>query len=179
MSLQAIAIILGLLSTAGGLTGIFRPDLIKRFAELFPRSTVPAWVFTAICCVLGAKEALAMNMGFVNVIKPYIPVIAIAVFAASVIYMKELLAPRALGGFLCLIAVPICRTAAMSDAPFFQVVTAVMYLAVIYGIIILMSPWYFRKFYKPFLEKEHLFKVTAISKTAVGILILVLGLFVY
>ncbi|WP_372795240.1 hypothetical protein [Pontiella sp.] len=179
MSLQAIAIILGVLGTAGGLAGIFRPDLIKRFAELFPRSSVPAWVLTALCCMLGAREANAMNMGAVDVIKPYIPFIAVAVFIASVIYMKELLAPRALGGFLCLIAVPICRTAAFSDAPMFQVVTAVMYLAVIYGITLLMSPWYFRKFYKPFVEHEALFKTTAFVKTAVGILLVVLGIFVY
>lgn len=179
MSLQWIAISLGVVATGGGMMGIFRPDLVKRFAEIFPRSIIPAWVLTAVCCVLGAKEASGMNMGAVDVIKPYIPFIAVGVFAASVIYMKELLAPRALGGFLCLIAVPICRTAAMSEAPLFQVVTAVMYLAVIYGIIILMSPWYFRKFYKPFMDNEKLFKITAILKTAVGALILVLGLFVY
>lgn len=179
MTLQVIAIILGLLAVSGGLTGLFRPDLIKRFAELFPRSAVPAWVLTVLCCFLGAKEALAMNMGAVDVIKPYIPFIAVGVFAASVIYMKELLAPRALGGFLCLISVPVCRTAALSGAPFFQLVTAVMYLAVIYGIIILMSPWYFRKFYKPFMENDKLFKLTAMVKTAVGLLILVLGIFVY
>jgi hypothetical protein len=179
MSLKWIAIIIGLFATFGGLTGIFRPNLIKRFAELFPRSTVPAWVFTALCCFLGAREAAAMNMGIVDVIKPYIPFIAIAVFAASVIYMKELLAPRALGGFLCLIAVPICKTAALTASPGFQVLTTVMYLGVIYGIILLMSPWYFRKFYKPFVENERLFKAAAFGKTAVGLVLLVLGLFVY
>ncbi|MDZ8118581.1 hypothetical protein [Pontiella agarivorans] len=179
MSLQMIAIILGLLGTVGGLAGIFRPDLIKRFAEIFPRSTVPAWLFTALCCILGAREASGMNMGVVDVIKPYIPFIAVGVFVASVIYMKELLAPRALGGFLCLIAVPICKTAAQSGSPFFQVVTAVMYLAVIFGIIILMSPWYFRKIYAPVIENELLFKGTAIAKTIVGVLILILGIFVY
>jgi len=67
----------------------------------------------------------------------------------------------------------------MSGSPFFQVVTAVMYLGVIYGIIILMSPWYFRKFYQPFVNNEQLFKITAIVKTAVGILILMLGIFMY
>ncbi len=179
MSLQSVAIILGILGIAGGLTGIFRPDLIKRFAELFPRSVVPAWVLTALCCFLGAKEANGMNMGSVDVIKPYIPFVSVGVFTASVVYMKELLAPRALGGFLCLISVPICRTAAMSGAPFFQVVTAVMYLAVIYGIITLMSPWYFRKFYKPLMGNDKLFKATAIAKTAVGTVLLLLGLFVY
>ena len=179
MSLQWIAIIFGVLATAGGIVGIIRPELVKRHADLFPRSTVPAWVLTALCCFMGAREAAAMNMGAVDVIKPYIPFIAVGVFAASVIFMKELLAPRALGGFLCLIAVPICRTAAMSGSPLFQVLTAVVYLLVIYGIIILMSPWYFRKFYQPFVEKAGLFKVAAFGKTLMGLVILALGIFVY
>ncbi|MDF7807136.1 hypothetical protein P4E94_06780 [Pontiellaceae bacterium B12219] len=179
MSLQWISILLGTLATAGGIVGILRPDLVKRFAELFPRSTIPAWVLTALCCWMGAKEASAMNMGAVDVIKPYIPFIAVGVFAASVIYMKELLAPRALGGFLCLVAVPITRTASMSGSPLFQVLVAAVYLGVIYGIILLMSPWYFRKFYTPLTANEGLFKLVAYSKSAFGIVLIVLGIFVY
>lgn len=179
MSLQWISILLGVLALAGGFIGIFRPDLIKRFAELFPRSVVPAWVFTALCCWLGAKEALGMNMGFLDAYKKYIYLISPAVFVASVVYMKELLAPRALGGFLCLIAVPIVRTAATSGSPLFQVLVAVMYLLVIYGIIILMSPWYFRKFYEPFMKNDGLFKAAAFGKAAMGLVFILLGLFVY
>jgi hypothetical protein len=179
MSLQWIALILGVLATAGGLVGLLRPDLVKRFAELFPRSVVPAWVFTILCCWLGAKEALGMNMGVVDAIKPYIPFIAIGVFAASVTYMKELLAPRALGGFLLLIAVPIVRTAAISGKPLFQILVAVVYLWIILGIILLMSPWYFRKIYTPFMENGTLLKVAAFSKTAIGVVLILLGIFVY
>jgi hypothetical protein len=179
MSLQWIAIIIGLLATGGGLIGVFRPDLIKRFAELFPRSVVPAWVFTALCCFLGAREAGAMNMGAVDVIKPYIPFMAVGVFFASVYYMKELLAPRALGGFLCLISVPIVRTASQSGEPFFQVLVTVMYLLVIYGIVLLMSPWYFRKCYEPLLKNDMFFKLAAIGKTTVGIVLVLLGALVY
>lgn len=179
MTFQWIAILLGALTTAGGIAGVVRPELIKRFAELFPRSVIPAWVLTAICCLLGAREANAMNMGAVAVIKPYIPFIAVAVFVASLVYMRELLAPRALGGFLCLIAVPIVRSAALSGAPYFQLVVAVMYALVIYGIVLLMSPWWFRKFYKPFMENESLFKTAAWVKLGLGVLMLGLGLFVY
>ncbi|MBT8046457.1 MAG: hypothetical protein KJN67_04760 [Pontiella sp.] len=179
MSLQWISILIGTLALGGGLAGLFRRDLIIRFAELFPRSVVPAWVFTALCCWLGAKEALAMNMGPVDAIKPYIPFIAVGVFIASVVYMKELLAPRALGGFLLLIAVPIVRTAAISDAPFFQVLVALVYVWVIAGIILLMSPWYFRKLYKPFLENEKVFKLAAVGKSAIGVVLLLLGIFAY
>jgi len=179
MGLQGISIILGVLAIGGGFAGLLKPALIHRFAENFPRSTIPAWVLTALSCWLAAREAAAMHMGFLDGIKVYIPFIAVGVFMACVVYMKELLAARALGGFLLLIAVPITRTASMSDAPLFQVVVAVVYVWVIYGIVLLMSPWYFRKMYKPFLENERLFKGTAFAKLAVGVLLLLLGVFVY
>ncbi len=179
MSLQWISILLGVLALAGGLTGIFRPGLIRRFAEVFPRSVVPAWILTALCCALGAREALHMNMGFMDSYKMYIYILAPAVFLASVTYMKELLAPRALGGFLLLIAVPIVKTAALSGKPMFQVVVALVYFWIIFGLILLMSPWWFRKLYAPFMENEGLFKSTAAAKSMFGIILIILGMSVY
>lgn len=179
MTLQAIAIILGVLAIGGGLVGIVRPELIRKFAELFPRSVVPAWIFTALCCWLGAKEALGMNMGFLDAYKKYIYVISPAVFVASVVYMKELLAPRTLGGFLCLIAVPILEIARWHESPLRLVVVVTVYVWIVFGIVLLMSPWYFRKLYKPFLENEALFKATAVGKALFGIVLLALGILVY
>jgi hypothetical protein len=179
MTLQWIAIILGGLATAGGLAGIFRPDLIKKQSELFPRSVVPAWILTALCCWFAAKEALGMNMGFLDAYKKYIYVLSPAVFIASVVYMKELLAPRALGGFLCLIAVPILQAARWHESSLRLVVVVLVYLWIVYGIILLMSPWYFRKFSEPFMRNESLFKATAFVKAALGIVLLLLGIFVY
>jgi len=179
MSLQSIAIIIGTLATAGGLVGIFRPERIKRLAELFPRSVVPAWIFTALCCWLGAKETLEMNMGFLDAYKKYIYVISPAVFFASVVYMKELLAPRALGGFLLLIAVPILQIARWHESALRLVVVVLVYLWIVYGLILLFSPWYFRKFYTPFTGNAALFKATALAKTAIGIALVLLGIFVY
>lgn len=179
MSLQGIAIILGVLATGGGLVGLFRPDLVKRVLELFPRSTVPAWGLMALCCFLGAREALGMNMGFLDAYKKYIYFISPAVFVASVIYMKELLAPRALGGFLVLIAVPILESARWNESVFRLVVVSVVYLWIIYGIVLLMSPWWFRKLSTPLLENEALFKVVASGKTMLGIVFLILGVFAY
>ena len=179
MNLQWISIVMGVLAFAGGLLGILRPKLIHRFAELFPRSVVPAWVLTALCCILGSKEAYGMNMGFLNNYKVYIYGIALLVFLASVTYMKELLAPRALGGFLLLIAVPIIKTASLSGKPMFQVVVTIVYLWIVYGLVLLMSPWWFRKFYQPFLANEGLFKATALVKSALGIALVLLGVLVY
>lgn len=179
MSLQWLSILLGVLALIGGLIGVFRPDLIRRFAELFPRSVIPAWVLTGLCCWLGAREAMAMNMGFLDAYKPYIFLIAPAVFVASVVYLRELLAPRALGGFLLLIAVPVIRTAALSGKPVFQVIVVLAYIWIIYGLILLLSPWWFRKFYTPLLENSGLFKAAAMVKATVGIVLILMGIFVY
>jgi hypothetical protein len=179
MTLQWISIILGLLAVTGGLMGILRPDLIKRFAELFPRSVVPAWVLMALCCWLGAREALTMNMGFMDAYKQYIYILAPVVFVASVVYMKELLAPRALGGFLLLVAVPILQEARWHESAWRLVVVVLVYLWIIYGLLLLLSPWWFRKTYQPFLGNEALFKATAFGKAAFGLALLLLGIFVY
>ena len=124
MTLQWIAIILGALAMAGGLVGVLRPDLVRKQAKLFPRSVAPAWILTALCCWLGAQEAFGMNMGFLDAYKKYIYIISPAVFFASVIYMKELLAPRALGGFLLLIAVPILQIARWHESALRSVLPA-------------------------------------------------------
>ena len=179
MTLQWIAIIIGILATTGGLVGVLRPELVKRFAELFPRSTVPAWIFTALCCWLGAKEALGMNMGFLDAYKKYIYLISPAVFIASVVYMKELLAPRALGGFLLLIAVPILQIARWHESPWRLVVILLVYLWIVYGLVLLMSPWYFRKMSASFMDNEPLLKAAASAKAVLGIALLLLGIFVY
>lgn len=179
MSLQWISFMLGILALIGGMLGLFRTDLVKRFAEIFPRSVIPAWVFTALCCWLGLKEALNMNMGFLNNHKQYLYLISPLVFVASVTYLKELLAPRALGGFLLLIAVPIVRTAALSGKPLFQVVVALAYLWIIFGLFLLMSPWYFRKFMTPFQKNNALLKVGSGLKVLLGVGLILLGVFAY
>ena len=179
MTLQWISIILGLLAVLGGVMGIVRPDYIKRFAELFPRSVVPAWILTALCCWLGAREALGMNMGFMDAYKQYIYILAPGVFVASVVYMKELLAPRALGGFLLLIAVPILQEARWHDSAWRLVVVILVYLWIIYGLVLLLSPWWFRKTYQPFLGNEALFAATAYGKAVFGLVLLFLGIFIY
>ena len=179
MTLQWISIILGLLAVSGGLLGIFRPGYVKRVAELFPRSVIPAWMLTALCCWLGAREALAMNMGFLDAYKKYIYFLAPGVFVASVIYMKELLAPRALGGFLLLIAVPILQEARWHESAWRLVVVIMVYLWIIYGILLLLSPWWFRKTYEPLLGNATLFRSAAYGKAVFGLVLLLLGIFVY
>jgi len=179
MTLQGITIIIGVIALIIGGMGVFASDILKQKIKEFPRSSVPAWIFLALCCLLGAREALQMNMGFLNEYKKAIYIISPAVFVASVIYMKELLAPRALGGFLLLIAVPILRIASQSGVPYFQIISTIVYIWILYGLLLLMSPWYFRKINKPLLDSPTLFKIAMVGKMIVGLLLIGLGIFVY
>jgi hypothetical protein len=179
MSLSVISLIIGMLATAAGVTAVVKPDLVRAQLKQFPRSKVPAWIFTALCCAMGAYYASKMNMGVVDAIKPYIVYIAIAVFAASLFYMNELLAPRALGGFLCFIAVPIVNVAKMHESFWAKLITLVVYIWVVFGIILLMSPWYFRKWTEPLLTNDALLKYGSYVKMGLGLVIIGLGLFVF
>ena len=80
---------------------------------------------------------------------------------------------------LLLIAVPILQIARWHESPWRLVVIVVVYLWIICGLILLLSPWYFRKMYEPFLENEARFKIAAYGKTALSVLLLLLGIFVY
>jgi len=178
MTLQWIAIILGLLATASGIYGLLRPATVQQALARFPRSTVPAWILAALCCLLGAREALHMNMGFLNAYKLGIYLLAPAVFVASIIYLKELLAPRALGGFLLLIAVPILQIARWHDSSLHLVVVVLVYLWIALGLLLLLSPWWFRRISQS-LSSPARIRLACSAKTLFGLFLLLLGLFFY
>ncbi len=179
MDIQGIALILGGLSLAGATVGLARPDAMKTAITMFPRNRSVACVLTALCCLLGAREAYAMNMGGLSVYKPFILVLTPAVFVASIVYLKELLAARTLGGLLCLLSVPITRTASLSGAPYFQVVSAIAYVLVVLGISFLLSPWNFRKLASLLMRNDRCFRRVLLFKGAAGAMLILLALLVY
>ena len=179
MSLSGIAIVIGLLAVTGSALFLYKPEMVTKGIEAFPRSTITAWILTALCCWMGAREALDMNMGFLDAYKKYIYFIAPAVFVASVVYMKELLAARALGGFMLLIAVPIVETARWHESPWRLLIISIVYIWVVFGIFLLMSPWYYRKILEVVMQNEQLVKYSTYTKLVLGIIIILLGIFVF
>ncbi len=179
MDLSEITILIGGFAIAMAVVGLLRADLLRGVIRSFPRSRNAGWVLAGLCCLLGAHEALLMNMGGLNGYKHFIYVLAPLVFIGSVTCLKELLAARALGGLLCLIAVPITRLAVFSDRPYFQVISAVAYGWVVVGIILLMATWRFRQMHRGLLEHEGLYRFALGFKALVGAGFIALGLLVY
>lgn len=179
MNLSEITILIGGLAIVMAGVGFARADLLRGVIRGFPRSRHAGWVLAGLCCWLGAREALLMNMGGLNGYKHFIYVLAPLVFIGSVTCLKELLAARALGGLLCLIAVPITKVAVFSDRPYFQIISALAYSWVVVGIIFLMAPWRFRQMHQRLLEQEKLYRLALGVKTLVGTGLIALGFFVY
>ncbi len=179
MSLSTLTIIVGVLAILMAAFGFFRADLLRAYIKGFPRSSYAGWILAGLCCLLGAREALAMNMGGLNAYKIYIYLIAPLVFIGSVTCLKELLAPRALGGLLCLVAVPITKVAVFSGQPYFQIISALAYFWVVVGLIWFLAPWHFRQMHQRILENDFIYYSALGLKALFGVVFILLGFFVY
>ena len=179
MSLSTLTIIIGVLAILMAVFGFIRADLLRAYIKGFPRSSYAGWILAGLCCLLGAREALAMNMGGLNAYKIYVYLLAPLVFIGSVTCLKELLAPRALGGLLCLVAVPITKVAVFSGQPYFQIISALAYSWVVIGLIWFLAPWHFRQMHQRILENNILYYSALGFKTLFGVVFILLGVFVY
>lgn len=179
MNLSSITLSLGLIGLIVSIYGIFFPLKIYYFVEKFPRNVILGRVLAAICCILAARESFLMNMAGLNAYKNLIFIIAPVIFICSTVFLKELLASRALGGILCLISVSIVKTASLSGAHLFQIMSFIGYVWVIYGITLLLAPWNFRKINDFLSEKRVPPKNLYFFKAIFCIFLIYLALFVY
>lgn len=179
MNLAMVTILIGVLALLMAGTGLVRPDLLRGAVRAFPRSRNAGWILAAICCVLAAREAWLMNMGGLNGFKQFIFVLAPLVFVGCVTCLKELLAARALGGLLCLVAVPLTQLAVYSERPYFQAVSLLAYSWVVVGIMLLMAPWRFRQMHAILVESERVYFVALTLKAIAGLGLVLLGALVY
>lgn len=144
-SIYNIAICLGVLSLLGGLIGIVLPGPVFRWLQAFPRHRLSGLALTALCVCWSAWILYTAELGRFVFLRPAIPVVAIITFSAVVYFLNELLAARALGGVLMLLANPILNSIRWVDSNWRLVITVLMYAWVVFGIILMLSPWQFRK----------------------------------
>lgn len=179
MSISLLAYLLGGLAIAMALAGLLLPKALQSGLAQFPRNHLAGHLLAATASALAAREAFMMNMGGLSGMKSAIYLIAPLVYIGSVTCLKELLAARALGGVLCLIAVPVVKVAALSGAPAFQVITLTGYGWAIWGITLLLAPWKCRQLNEALLRSPKLLRVVLAAKLLFGLGLLYLGSFVY
>ena len=118
------------------------------FVKAFPRNALAARIVTAIVVFWTARILKDFPLDKWEYLKAYIPVVAVLSFVMLIYFLDELLAARALGGLCQLIGVPVLDAIRWNDSPLRLVLTTGMYVLVVAGMILILSPYRFRHFFE-------------------------------
>jgi hypothetical protein len=171
---------LGGLKIAGCLGSLYAPDQARRALNGFSRNEISGWVLTAICLFWSGWLILHTTpFSGVPRIEPLVYVGTPLAFFLLVIFMDELLAPRAAGGLLLLVACPILEGARQHESSLSLVMTLVMYVIVVFGMVLVVSPYRLRQLLAYLTHDRSRFRRSNFMGLVVGALLVTLGLTAY
>jgi hypothetical protein len=179
LSLAQTAVLMGSVLALLHLPALFAPGFFRRAVLAFPRHDWSAWLLTAVSLTWATLIVLNAPLGRFEWMKPGLYVVAPVTFLLMVFFLGDLLAPRALGGFLLLVANPVLNVTRWHDSPLRLVVTTVTYLLIIAGMILVLSPYRFRQFMALWVENPDVCRVGGALAVLLGGGLILLGLTVY
>ena len=170
-----LLLLLGGLGLTAGVACLAFPRGVRAGLLAFPRSKWPGWILTAVCVFWITWVIRHAALGRFEVVKPVIPVLGFLTFGAVVWLLDELLAPRALGGLLMLVANPMLMGVRWADSAWRFVIVAIAYAWVIAGCALMLHPWLFRKLAAPFTDNPGRLRLVAAGKLLGGGILLAAG----
>jgi hypothetical protein len=178
--LSVASLLIGLLALTGGTISLLAPVRIRAGVAAFPRSVWPGRILAAIDLVWAAYELSLMHLGMFDAWKVHLYWMTPVAIVLCVIYLDELLSPRALGGLLLLAAGPVLDIARWHPSDWRLIVTTIAYLWILLGLTFLLSPWWFRRISLWVTGAgDHAVRITGAIKAAVGLGLIALALLVY
>jgi hypothetical protein len=177
--LALIATVLGAFIMIVNLPAVVAPSLFRRAALWFPRSKAPAWLLTAFDLAWVAWVMLHAYLGRFEFLKPAIYAAAPIACVLLIVFLDELLAPRALGGLLLLIANPVLAVARWHESEWRLVITVIAYAWVVAGMILVLMPYRFRSVADFVTRTNRRCVLLGLVRVALGACVLFLGLKVY
>jgi hypothetical protein len=172
VSLRHVAILLGLIILGCGVSVLVWPVKVPALLKRFPRSTIAAWLLTAVdlawSAVLLCRSTFLIKYDWA----PRVMIAALpVVFIALAFFLDELLAVRSLGGLLLLAAAPVLDVARLHQSPWRIVIPLIVYAWIIAGMVLMLSPYKLRQTVE--------FMTRTSSRTrGTGLILSCLGLFV-
>jgi hypothetical protein len=151
----------------------------RRLLDALPRHRSTAVLLTLVNVIWVTGLLYVTPLGRFEVIKSVLFLLAPGIFYMVVTYMDDLLGPRMLGGFLLLLATPILDAARWHMSPWRLVVTLLVYVAVVWGMILLLSPYRFRHLTEWMHGQLLRQRVASLVAAGLGVGILVLAATVY
>ncbi len=158
---------------------VVAPTIARRAATAFPRHKWAGRILATVALLWSAWLIYDMPLGRFEYLKQWLFIITPVTIGLSFVYMAELLAPRALGGLMLLYPAPVLALAQMHDSRLSLVMTVVAYIIVVKGIVLLLSPYYFRKGTEFVTKTDGRCRALGSCGVAFDVLLLVLALVVY
>ena len=174
--LGSLVSLLGALGVLAGLVLLRFPAALRAGLAAFPRSKWPGWILTAACVFWVSWVIRHAALGRFEAVKPLIPVLAVVGFGAIVWFLDELLAPRALGGLLLLLANPMLNGVRWSDSAWRFAVVLIAYAWVVAGCILMLHPWSFRRMAGKFAGSAGGLRAAGWGKVLAGAILVAAGL---
>jgi hypothetical protein len=111
----------------------------------FPRNIWIGRILATIALIWAAWLVYNMPLGRFDHLKKWLYLATPAVIGMTFVYMKDLLAPRAIGALMLLYPAPVLTAARLHDSSLSLVMSVIAYVLVVKGLLLLLYPWFFRK----------------------------------
>jgi hypothetical protein len=171
--------ILGAAIVAGRLPGVIAPEKFSAHAREFPRSVLWGRILMGICAVWAGIVMYNAAVDDYAWLKPVI-VIGIPIAYWLVIqYADQFLAIRSLAALLLLIAKVVLNAADVSDSPSRLIVTVLAYIQVCGAVWMASAPHQVRDWVNIVTANTTRCRAACSVGAAVGVFLVLLGLFVY
>lgn len=156
-----------------------RPGLVGAWMTGFPRGVWPGRVLAGAAVAWVAVLLLSSGIKWVESHQYLVFILAPAALLLIVVFVDELLAVRALGGLLLLVAQPILRAAFLHPSDARLVMSAFAYILVVLGIIWVWSPFMFRKMTAGWIFRPGRAAIAGAGGCLAGLIMIALALTVY
>jgi len=177
--LSIATLIIGALLLTCGILSLAAPAAVRRGLTAFPRSIWPGRILAAIVLPWAAIALSQMHLGMFDTWKVHLWWLTPLAIVLCIVYLDELLSVRALGGLLLLAAGPVLDAARWNPSNWRLVVTVIAYLWILFGLLFLLSPWWFRRIALFVSKKDVALRTGGAVRTLIGLGLIILALFVY
>ena len=179
VSLRMTAIVLGAIYIAAFLPAALAPASFTAWSRKLSRNYPLGVVLMLLATLWFVVLTGVMDLGEISNVRVHLMVVWTVAGVLMAIFVPGLLALRGLGCLLLLAAALMLDAAFLATTPWRYVVTLLAYGWVVKGMILVYSPHVGRRWLDWLTESEQRLRAFSWPGIALGLILIVLGLFVY
>ena len=177
--LAFITLICGVLVFVWSVGMALLPRGMAAWVGAFPRHVWAGRILAGVDIIWSAWLLMQMGFTWVDAHQILVYVAVPAAYVLVILFVDDLLATRALGGFMLLVPLPILESAFVHPAASRLIMTSFAYLLVIFGIVLVWSPFKWRQWTEHWINRLPVTRAVGIVGLIIGADMLLLGWCVY